>query len=368
MVPANTFLTSIITVLGILFFCYFLLTPKADKKIFVLALSLVFSLLISAVYNDRYDRLYQNIFFVLINCGVASAIISGVLVSRPSLLIYYMLCLLFFIAMAFEYNPSELLRVASHNGISLLLVYSCVTYYLLFIIESRGDIGAIKLPMMPVIISLIIAIWAIGRGGILTFIIFLMGILLHNNRHRAKYIFSLSFATLIFGVLFFDELLNLLSNVDFFHNAIQLFLYRLNEDGSEYRFYIWTNYMNNLDVQRFFFGVNMYTDPWGDGEILAYNYHNMLINLHAYTGLFLLVFIFFIIKMVRTFYYKAPALLVVLVVLLTRGMTDQFLFFESFDYLLLALFILSFKARLVNRSATASSSPHALVRKGLKRC
>ena len=118
-----------------------------------------------------------------------------------------------------------------------------------------------------------------------------------------------------------------------FGNAIDHYLARKTETGSSERMMMWTNYFNNLDIFRFIFGVNVVEDPWPEGDIFEYNYHNAFINLHLQTGFMGLITIALIIFAIFKFYRINQVFLILLLTLVLRSSTDLLIFFGPFDFL-----------------------------------
>jgi len=96
---------------------------------------------------------------------------------------------------------------------------------------------------------------------------------------------------------------------------------------------MWANYFNNLDISRVIFGANVVEDPWPEGEINEYNYHNSFINLHLQTGLMGLVTLALIIFALFKFYKTNKVFFFLLLALILRSSTDLFIFFGRFDFI-----------------------------------
>jgi len=152
-------------------------------------------------------------------------------------------------------------------------------------------------------------------------------------RHRKFYFYIISLP-LLATFLFADRLLLLGVNNPLFGIAIEYYFARKMVDIPDPRIFIWSNYFNNLDVVKVFFGANVHTDPWPDGAIYAYNYHNIFIHLHLQTGVFLIVFCILICSALVKFCRTNKLFFVLLLAICLRGMTDTFLFFESWDFII----------------------------------
>jgi hypothetical protein len=172
------------------------------------------------------------------------------------------------------------------NGISMIMLVACVSLYVVLGSEGR------KIDLKPALLTLFICIWAIGRSGILSSLFLLTGLLLlkFNVRFTSRFI-NLVVVALLFTIgYYFIENLTVLSEGNFIlENAAANYMSR-NQEESSIRLLLWANYLNNLDLFRIFFGVNIFTDYWPDGDEYNFNYHNSWINLHYQTGFMALVF------------------------------------------------------------------------------
>ena len=105
------------------------------------------------------------------------------------------------------------------------------------------------------------------------------------------------------------------------------------ETGPSERLTMWKNYFNNLDMSRVIFGVNVTEDPWPEGEIFEYNYHNSFINLHLQTGMMGLMTLALILFTLFKYYRIHQVFLVLWLTLIVRSSTDLLIFFGPFDFL-----------------------------------
>jgi hypothetical protein len=208
-----------------------------------------------------------------------------------------------------------------------MIIVACVCLYIVHKNEGK------EIDLKPAFFTYLISIWGIGRSGIISSFVLLVGLSFIRMRLRKFYFYIISLA-LLATFLFADRLLLLFVNNSLFGRAVEYFFARKMEDLPDPRIFIWSNYFNNLDVFKVFFGANVHTDPWPDGAIYAYNYHNIFIQLHLQTGLIAIVFYILICSALVKFCRTNKVFFVLLLTICLRGMTDSFLFFESWDFIL----------------------------------
>ena len=154
--------------------------------------------------------------------------------------------------------------------------------------------------------------------------------------------------TLFLMILVSDELqfglLEAASGSDSVLTAVERF------NSEEVRLTVWGNYLSNLDLYRIVLGANIFEDPWPDGAVLAYNYHNSYIHLHSRTGLYS-IFLFVLTAFALVEYARFNKLYFILfLTVIIRMSTDSGLFFESFDFIYL-YFIFYYLVNPRNRKA-----------------
>jgi hypothetical protein len=222
-------------------------------------------------------------------------------------------------------NADDAVTVVSHNGISMIILVACITLYLIVSIEFQ------KISLIPAVLTAIICIWGTGRSGILASFILLIGLILVKYDVK-KHVVIIILSPILILYLFFESIIALAIQIPFFTQAATNYLVRANGEP-EARLDIWNNYFNNLNFSKFLFGVNPKIDPWPDGQILAYNYHNTFINLHAQAGLMgIITMLMLAVSFFKLIKYN-KVLSILLLTLLTRWFTDTGLYFESWDFL-----------------------------------
>jgi hypothetical protein len=100
-------------------------------------------------------------------------------------------------------------------------------------------------------------------------------------------------------------------------------------DGREY---IWSNYISQMNMKRFLFG----RDPRYDLSLIKFNlnYHNSFINLHAYSGMAGIIFVFLMLRAMVKLFNRNKLLWLILITLILRSFTDNVLFVnQEYDFI-----------------------------------
>ncbi|TXT34505.1 MAG: Uncharacterized protein FD136_254, partial [Chitinophagaceae bacterium] len=220
----------------------------------------------------------------------------------------------------------DALRVTSHNGISIMMLVACISLYIVLNIEKK------EINLLPALLTLIISIWGIGRAGIISSLVLLLGLLSIKFVKRKK-IIGFTIVIIIIGSLYINQITNIILNSSFFFGAVSNYLAKSSVMGPEERILIWENYFYNLDYLRILFGTNVFTDQWAEGFRLAYNYHNAFIALHSQTGFMGIIIMMIIIISLFKFYKTDKVFFFLFLTLVIRSYTDTFIFFESWDFI-----------------------------------
>jgi hypothetical protein len=237
------------------------------------------------------------------------------------------------------------LKFSSWNGISMLMLAACISLYIILSMENK------KIDLKPALFTLVISIWGIGRSGIASSFVLLLGLLFARLRAKPKFIYYVIICLFIayFALSMFAM------DYSIFGNAIDHYLARQMATGPSERWTMWMNYFNNLDIFRLIFGVNVVEDPWPEGEINEYNYHNSFINLHLQTGFMGLITLALIIFLLFKFFRINQVFLFLLLTVILRWSTDNFIFFGSFDFIPFFFIFYFLKRRSLSRSSYKSS-------------
>ena len=325
--PEHLWMTAIIMGMGVFTVIHFITDIKRkDSPIYVYLGLLIVVFLVGSVMVSRTYRIGHVVIFIINSSGIALLMCRGLIKSWGVYIVFYSLTLYFGFIMYSGADPNSVLKVVSRNGVSMMMLVTVTSLYIVSTVEKK------KLDVKPAIITLIISIWAVGRSGILSSAVLLLGILFIKSRTK-KVLVAIIFIVAILIYLFVDSIFMYLLNNSFSADAISYHLIKSSENSSDVRYEIWQNYFNNLDFFRLIFGSNILLDPWPDGELLNYNYHSSSINLHSQTGFMGLITIALMIFSLIKFYRTNMVFFILLLTIILRWSTDIGLFFESWDYL-----------------------------------
>lgn len=160
---------------GCLLFIYTILYKKDDKRIWwvvLLAIMLSFCLILSSMYN--HNASIKEVLWIWSYMGAALALVSFEIDSRWVSVLFYVLAGYFFLCIIMRRSVHYILYSTSRNGISLLMIFMAL---LLYICRKSNQM---KIVYLPATFNLIISVWALGRAGILTAVLFWCGIVIYG--------------------------------------------------------------------------------------------------------------------------------------------------------------------------------------------
>jgi hypothetical protein len=298
---------------------------REDAVIYIYIVFIVASFIVSSLVVGRVGwRLYSPVFFIVYSSGIAMILLRGYIYSWGGYIVFYGLVGYFLMLMLTGVDPTEVL-IFSTNGISMMLLVACIPLYITLSIENK------IIDLKPAFFTLVFSIWGLGRSGIISSLVLLFGLLLIKLRAKPKYILIVIISFFIAYLFYALSMSSIMHSI--FENALNHYVARQMQEGTSPRWTFWTNYFNNLDIFRLIFGVNVVQDPWPDGEINEYNYHNSFIHLHLQTGFMGLITLVLIIFSLFKFYRINQVFLFLLLALILRSSTDSFIFFGRFDFI-----------------------------------
>ncbi len=314
-----------ISIIGICFILFFYPNIKINLLHFqvwtILLLGFVFLQFLNA-------KLSFGVLIILSNILIAYFLLFGNFNLR---LIYgvYMIVSYLLIIRALEGGHTMTLFVgASSNWVSVVMM---ANVSILYFIEWK-QLKTVSL--WPSIIALIVSISAVGRGGILSAGILVLGVIFYTLQNKtSKKLIALLFLPmmLMLALVFLDKIIFLFSNIDQ--------LERLFSEGlkSSARMQMIDNYLANMSIKNFLLGYNYNNDPFFLEWKL--NPHNSFILLHHNTGIFaFLVISVLTLLLVRLYKHSLP-LFFVLLALILRGVTDAVFFIGRYDFIFLTLLL-----------------------------
>lgn len=325
LIRPNNLLMVTIPLLGLL--ALILLSTKIPREyvpIYIFLGFLATSFLISSLFVGRTGwRLYTPILFIVSSPGIAMILLRGYVYSWGGYIVFYSLAVYFLRLMLVGVDGYSALTFTSWNAVSMGMLIACISLYIILSIENK------KIDLKPALLTLVICIWGIGRSGIASSFVLLLGLIFVRFRAKPKYI------VIIYLFIVFILYVVSMFAMDYviFRNAIGHYLEREIKIEDTERWIMWTNYFNNLDISRVIFGVNVVEDPWPEGEMNDYNYHSSFINLHLQTGFMGLIYLALIIFSLFKFYRINKVFFFLLLTLILRSATDSFMYFSPWDFI-----------------------------------
>lgn len=304
-------------VLGVLM-AFFSRKYKLDNILaFILLYGLTLVINWITIGNITFSDIMVNVLLV----GITLVMLINRWTYWEGIIIFYATAL----AVLYALNTRTVLRIfgSSNNYISVVLILAVSFYY----IAVENDGRKIKLyDLLPALICFFLSVLAEGRGGILStavlvaLMLFLYMRTVANKRARRSIIIIL--------ILFLVGVVLLIRNVDLLDTFMSLGKFGTRGANNSDRAIIWGSYFAKM---RESIGYILVGAPLRDISIISLhggNCHNSFLQLHAYNGL--LMFIVFIVMLVRAFIYywknQQFVKVAVLAVLVLRGMTDKFIF------------------------------------------
>lgn len=315
-----------LALLGIGGFAFALLSARFPRRyvpVYVFVGTLAVSVLVSAIAVGRTGlRAYFPLGFVVCCAGIAMVLVRRRVYSWGPAIVFYALAAYFLFSMIAGVDAENVLKTTSLNGISIVMLVACASLCITVASEGRD------VPLLPALLTLVISLWAVGLSGILASALLLAGLVLVKLKTRKSYVLVLAMVAVVGYTIV--STWGYRVGATPFERAVES--YHIRPRTPESRVVLWSNYYNNLDAFRVFFGVNVLNDPWPEGPVNDYNYHSAFIALHLQTGLMGLVTIGLLVVALIRCYRRSGVFLFVLLSVLLRWSTDSGMFFNVFDF------------------------------------
>lgn len=215
----------------------------------------------------------------------------------------------------------------SRNAISVTMIMPVILVYIAYHQSTK------LIPLWPAIMTFIVCVWAIGRSGIISSGLLLIGIIFLKIIQMRKLLFKLA---IVFSILLF--LLFIMLNIeDIISNYFPYF--KLAGTDLTGREEIWNHYFNQIKNPMYFvFGgeLDSYMMKWD------YNYHNSFITLHYQIGIFAIPVMVAIVISLFRYLLNNKLYFLLLLVLILRINTDYLMFFSCWDFLIYYLLLKNF--------------------------
>lgn len=229
--------------------------------------------------------------------------------------------------------------VSSENYISVLLILSATLYYIGL---HHSDRKFMIVDIIPPIICLMLSILANGRGGIISSAALLVLILLaylRQLRNENRKLYKISCGLLIISVVYI--LWNGFNMFDEFLTLGKLESQGI-EDASRPR--IWSSYFSKMFDSPIYILNGAPLDNIPAIHQFGNNTHNSFIQLHAFNGLFMFAafWALLFLSLVRYYKNKEAVMIIVILIMVLRGMTDKYIFGQYGMPIMLYLVFLPF--------------------------
>lgn len=270
------------------------------------------------------------VFYFIIDCSLAHALIRGNIKPFVINTLFYMVAGFFFYQMFSGVDPELIFETSSRNAVSGCTLSAFMP--LIFLYRQNKML----LPVIPAILLWILAMWGVGRSGILSSTAILIAILFSSaNFNKAKD--SLIAKTMNFykiGMIILICLVLFYNIEEIASNAILKFMTSGLE--SDARSMLINAYFQNIEMTDFFIGIDLSTIS----EIAAFseNPHNYYLALHAFFGIigfFMIISVFFYV--ITEMFKKNFLYAFIICAFLFRISTDSGMGIFSFIFLFLAL-------------------------------
>ncbi len=292
----------------------FLIEKKGLINIKILLFFFLF--IITALNNTVVvgnQRLY-TIIYLSLSFFVALFFLLDIIDETPFLIATY--SAIFFILAKYITvgDMNAIFSDSSRNYVSIMLMFSLTLYYL----KAKG-----RIKILPALMTFILCVIAIGRGGIISSGILLVSIILiklYKERKRPFFLFVVFLLLLIILIYML-----IITNSDIFSmsNMFDGFAERGMSDNG--RLSIWIAYLLKCKESSMYIlcGAPLSTIP----EIVRFegNIHNSVLCIHAYNGVLFLALIILLIvySFCRAIKEKNFLYVVCFISFIVRGLTDS---------------------------------------------
>lgn len=265
------------------------------------------------VYNKGQG--ISTIVLLLLQMGLVFTALNSKIYSRLILVYFYTyVAIMIFINLFLGLSLDKVFMTGSRNLVSFVAIVVLIYYY------ANSFKNGENLSIIPAIVLVLFAIIAQGRSGILVSALALLGILYF--RLTSKFFTSLYYiVVLLLVVLFIVDQFQL-----FFTERLSYLVE--NKFESDSRVFLFNEYLHNIDIYTFLFGVRNDIYPF---DQFNNNFHNAFLLAHSSFGIsFIIIPIYAGIVIITRKNFLFNYLLVVLAL---RALTDIVFFVNSFDFI-----------------------------------
>jgi hypothetical protein len=145
---------------------------------------MIFGIVMSALVTKTWDRVPQLIIFVLMGYGISVLIVMGKPNSVVAEAVFFVFAAYFAWFVIKGETPQNVFSHISYNGISIVVIVGCICLYIVRYINEKSLI------IFPAFVTFFICSYGIGRGGIYSSALLLIGvatIILLRDRSALKF-------------------------------------------------------------------------------------------------------------------------------------------------------------------------------------
>lgn len=318
-VTRNEIFLVIMSFMGMLILTYYLIKhPQKYLSVLIVMIFFLLIYLIKLLYLQDIGFFY--VFITLIsNIGFAIHIIENQKSFKMLLYIYFIMNLIFIYSFFNGITPRDFSESFSENTVNYIFLLFSVL--IIGVYYKRNS----QIIIIPALLSTILSFWTMGRSGIISSVIILIGVILLKYKNKLN---KLSFSLiLIFISVFGYYLIGLVGELT--QNVLYRFGKRTTIVEGSPRLDIIKAYFNDLDLLNILLGQNLKPHYYAGFT----NLHNSFLEFHYNFGLgAIIIIVILIMLLIHLFISKQYLYLILMFGLLFRSMTDTLLFNGLFDY------------------------------------
>lgn len=260
----------------------------------------------ASIFEYLWPLAYGGVTLVLLNYKISY---------KKIYILFYVVCIYYILNALNGFSAENVTGLVSRNNLSVTLL---VIFSLLCIVSYMNNK---KISIVSIVIMLLLSSWAVGRSGIITFSIILIGYFMLERKNKKQKEISIKSLIIISSLIIFVYLSRNLIYKYFLEYAIYNFEIRGVETS---RYLITKSYLYDAFESWFYFmfGVNLERNTVF--TLVNQNLHNSFLNLHSRYGI--IAFIFFtiaiLIKILNYIKTKNGLYLVLLLAIVFRSNFD----------------------------------------------
>lgn len=349
-ITANSLLLYTLFLISICILLYLLYKGKIKFRHIIIVSLINVMMIISNIVSENLDIVgtIYNLQYIIIAIAISELKIS----SRLLAIVYYGVIIFFFYKMILGIDPNVVFKTGSRNHLITVLL-NLITIYSISRYKENKSVQIISFLLL-----IVISVWSQSRVSIMVssflfFLIIIYKIFLETRTSIKKKkieLYKYVAVVLMIGILVILQYEQISKFIESFLTGSQALKKRLTSEGfsDSIREEIISNYFSlvNKNPLYFLFGVSIYDNNFF--SVVDFNLHNSYLTLHAYHGLFGMLFVLSLLivaifKMIRN---KKFLYLALIFAIMIRIFTD---IIALPGYLDISLYVFIFDAVSSNR-------------------